>query len=133
MMYIDASNRVLGRVASITAKHLLSGEDVAVLNAEKAVVLGNPVATIEMYKDKRARGDPYHGPFYPKKPDTIFKRTVRGMLPYKRPRGREAFKRLKVFISIPEDMRDKEFTAVHGAANKGERKCITLANLVERL
>jgi large subunit ribosomal protein L13 len=133
MLYINADNQVLGRLASIVAKQLLSGEQVAVVNAEKSVLLGNPASIIKTYKEKRARGDPYHGPFYPSKPDAIFKRTVRGMLPYKTSRGREAFKRLKVFISTPEDIKDKEFKAVQGAANKGEQKSITLKSLAERL
>ena len=97
MICIDASNHVLGRLASKVAKHVLCGEAVAVVNAEKAVVIGNPKAIVASYKERRDRGDPYHGPFYPRHPDRILKRTVRGMLPYKTPRGREAFKRLRVF------------------------------------
>jgi large subunit ribosomal protein L13 len=133
MIYIDASGQVLGRLASIVAGHLMSGEGVAVVNAEKATVIGSPDSTVASYKQKRARGDPYHGPFYPKHADGIFRRAVRGMLPYKTSRGREAFKRLRVFISLPDDMRDKEFKEVKGAANRGERKCITLAELAEKL
>ena len=133
MMLIDASNQVLGRLASLVAKHVLNGEAVAVVNAEKAVVIGNPKAVVASYKEMRERGDPYHGPFYPRHPDRILKRTVRGMLPYKTPRGREAFKRLRVFNSIPDDLTGKEFTPVNGALNKGEQKCTTLADLVEKI
>ena len=38
---IDASNLLLGRLASIIAKRLLSGEEIIVVNAEKAVISGN--------------------------------------------------------------------------------------------
>ena len=133
MIYIDASNQVLGRLASLVARQVLSGEQVAVVNAEKAVVIGNPRAIVESYKERRDRGDPYHGPFYPRHPDRIVKRTVRGMLPYKTQRGREAFKRLRVFNSIPDDMSGKEFTQIEGARNKGEQKHMTLAELTEKI
>jgi large subunit ribosomal protein L13 len=133
MIYIDASNQVLGRLASIVAKNLLKGENVTVVNAEKAVVIGNPEATIEFFKTKIARGTASFGPFYPKKPDMIFRRVVRAMLPFKTARGKEAFKRLKVFISIPENLREKKFTAVKGVENKGERKFITMKELAERV
>jgi large subunit ribosomal protein L13 len=132
MIYIDAENRVVGRLASSIAKRLLSGEKVAVVNTEKAVILGNGGATIKDFLKKRSRGDPYHGPFYPTKPDRIFKRVVRGMLPYKTQRGSEALKRLKVFISVPGDMADKEYAEVVGTENKGECKFITLKDLAAR-
>ena len=132
MIYVDAGDRVLGRLASKVAKQLLSGESVFVVNSGKAVVLGNEKATIKLHQQKRARGDPYHGPFYPKRPDMVFKRVVRGMLPYKTPRGGDALKRLRVFVSVPDEMKDKEFIEIRGTENKGECKFITLQELAER-
>ena len=41
------------------------------------------------------------GPYYPKRPDEIAKRSIRGMLPYKRPRGRAAFERVRVYLGNP--------------------------------
>jgi large subunit ribosomal protein L13 len=133
MIFINAENQVMGRLASKVAGTLLSGESVTVVNAGKSVVIGKPAAAVAAYKEKIARGDPYHGPFYPRHPDAIFKRVVRGMLPRQTSRGREAFKRLRVFISLPEEMQGKEFSEVRGAANRGERKSINLADLAERL
>jgi large subunit ribosomal protein L13 len=129
MMYIDAKDMVLGRLASFVAKRLLNGESVCVVNAEKSVIMGKPETTLAEYKEKRKRGDPYHGPFFPSTPERIFKRTVRGMIPYKTARGSEALKRLKVFISIPAELREKEFMAVKDALNKGEQKFMTLEKL----
>ncbi|RLI06236.1 50S ribosomal protein L13, partial [Candidatus Bathyarchaeota archaeon] len=37
---IDASGLILGRMASIVAKRLLEGEQIEIVNAEKAVVSG---------------------------------------------------------------------------------------------
>ncbi len=133
MKTIDANDMVMGRLASIVAKMLLSGDTVNVVNAEKSVIIGNPSAILEGYKAKRARGDPYHGPFFPKTPERIFKRTVRGMVPYKTPRGKEAFKRLKVFISIPSGLSGVEMTKVDGCENKGEQKFMTLGKVTELL
>jgi large subunit ribosomal protein L13 len=129
MLYIDANDMILGRLASIVAKKLLNGESVRVVNGEKAVIVGKPKSTLTEYKEKRARGDPYHGPFFPRTPERIFKRTVRGMLPYKTARGSEALKRLKVFISIPNELKDKEFTVIKEAVNKGEQKFMTIEKL----
>jgi large subunit ribosomal protein L13 len=133
MILIDAKGQVMGRLASVVAKMLLSGESVSVVNAEKSVIIGRPEATIAEYKAKRARGDPYHGPFFPKTPERIFRRTVRGMLPYKTARGREAFKRLKAFISIPPEFSGTEFTKVDGTENRGEQKVVTLEKVAEGL
>jgi large subunit ribosomal protein L13 len=133
MMYINADNHVLGRLASKVADTLLSGESVTVVNAGKSVIIGNPKAAIASYQEKIARGDPYHGPFYPRHPDMIFKRVVRGMIPRGTSRGREAFKRLRVFNSLPEDVSGKELTEMKGTANKGERKSISLKELSEKL
>ena len=69
--YIDASNMVAGRLASKIVKELMKGERIIVVNAEKSVLSGNPKYLIENYTEKTERGDPYHGPFYPKEPDRI--------------------------------------------------------------
>lgn len=129
MLYIDANDMVLGRLASTVAKKLLNGESVCVVNAERSVIMGRPESTLAEYKEKRARGDPYHGPFFPRTPERIFKRTVRGMLPYKTARGSEALKRLKVFISIPNELKGKEFMVIKNAGNKAEQKFTTLEKL----
>jgi large subunit ribosomal protein L13 len=133
MICIDADNMVLGRLASVVAKHLLNGDNVHVVNAEKSVIVGSPDATLAGYKEKRARGDPYHGPFFPRTSERIFRRTVRGMIPYKTARGKEALKRLRVFISIPADLKDKELVAVPEAENRGDQKSITLEKLAGRI
>lgn len=130
---IDAKNQVTGRLASKTVKEVLKGNEVDIVNAEHAVILGNPDHIIKTYKEKIVRGDPYHGPFYPKSPDRMLKRTIRGMLPYKKPRGREALKRVKVFISVPEDIANEKFTRFKEAENKGKQKYMSLGELSKKL
>jgi large subunit ribosomal protein L13 len=130
---IDASDKVAGRLASRIAKELLKGERVIVVNAESAVISGNPKHIIDDYTEKRERGDPYHGPFYPKEPDRILKRIVRGMLPYKSAKGKDAFKRLRVFISVPEEYGKAEFSEIKGAENNLKCKTMSLGGLAVKL
>jgi len=40
-MIIDATNLIIGRVASLAAKKVLLGEDIVILNCEKAMMTGN--------------------------------------------------------------------------------------------
>ena len=112
MIVINAEKKVAGRLASIVAKLLLKGEEVVIVNAEKAVISGNPAKVIERFKELRAKGDPYKGPFYPKRPDRILRRMIRGMLPYKKKKGKDALGRLKVYIGVPEEFSNVEFANV---------------------
>ncbi len=98
---IDATDAILGRLASVVAKRLLKGEKIAVINTEKAIISGKRTKIIEEWVQKIQRGDPKKGPFYPRRPDLIFRRVVRGMLPWKTKRGREAFKRLRAYVGTP--------------------------------
>ena len=97
---IDARDCIMGRVASQVAKRALDGETIAVVNAERAVITGNESDIMGVYR-KRSDVGSDRGPYYPKRPDRIFKRAVRGMLPYKTPRGREAFENVRVYVGNP--------------------------------
>jgi len=129
MICIDGSNHVMGRLASQIAKMLLLGKEIYVVNAEKIVISGKPKIVLDSFKERTARGDSYHGPFYPKRPDKVFRRVVRGMLPYKLQKGKQAFKRLKVFISIPDELKGAEMTRVPKAENKLRCKYVKLEEL----
>ncbi|MBU5537298.1 MAG: 50S ribosomal protein L13 [Candidatus Aenigmatarchaeota archaeon] len=130
MKIYNAENQILGRICTSIAKDLLKGEDVVVINAEKAVLSGNPRWKKEHYQEKIKRGDPHKGPFFPRYPDDIFRRTVRGMLPWHKAKGRKAFKKLKVFIGVPEEFKNKTTEKVKTAdANKLKTTYITLADL----
>ena len=114
------------------AKRLLKGERVAVVNAEKAVVSGNPRATVDHYKVRVKRGDPIKGPFFPRTPDGIFRRSVRGMLPIKKSKGKDAYKRLRVSIGVPDALKTKtaQFEKIRGAdAAKLKARSMTLGDL----
>ena len=108
-VYIDASDHVLGRLASKVAKLALLGYEVHIVNSEKVVVTGKKERVLAEWRHKiLERGDWYKGPFYPKRPDRILRRVIRGMLP-KNWRGRVALERVKTYIGVPEELKDKEF------------------------
>tara|TARA_Y100001970_G_C14004172_1_gene734953 strand:+ start:417 stop:896 length:480 start_codon:yes stop_codon:yes gene_type:complete len=107
----NAEDKVLGRLASVVAKQLISakkaGEDtrVIIVNAEKAIVSGKRSSVLSDYRAKYELNHPRKGPFFPRMPDQILKRTVRGMLPYqKNSSGRNALKSLRVEIGTPSDL-----------------------------
>ncbi|MEM0380522.1 MAG: 50S ribosomal protein L13 [Desulfurococcaceae archaeon] len=109
-IYVDASNQILGRLASIVAKKLLEGYRVYVVNANKCVISGEKKRVLEGYKllfrVKTHYNPDKSGIRRPRTPHGIFKRTVRGMLPMDKPKGREAFKRLKVYSGLPPMFRN---------------------------
>jgi len=99
---IDARDCILGRVASQVAEKAMDGQRVAVVNAEQAVVTGRREDVIGTFEQRREVGSD-RGPAYPKRPDGIFKRSIRGMVPYKTDRGREAFENVRVYMGNPYD------------------------------
>ncbi len=132
MTVINAEDCIAGRLASHVAKRLLEGEEIVVVNAEKAVVSGNPKAVEEFFGEKIKRGDPYHGPFYPRHPERIMRRIVRGMLPFHKSRGREAYRRLKVYRSVPEELKGEKMETIGKAKSKLEHKFVYLGKISEK-
>ncbi len=110
---IDADGHILGRLASHIAKMLLLHEKVIVVNAEKIIISGNRRKIITHYKERsniHTHTNPTRGPFWPKRPDNFVRRTIRGMLPWKKARGRQAYRRLRVYEGIPEKLNLDEST-----------------------
>jgi len=104
---INAEGMILGRMASIVAKRLLNGEKIIIVNAEKAVISGSRRSILEDAKAFLQIGRPRAGPLHPRKPNDIVRRTIRGMLPRRKPRGQQAYKRLRVYTGFPEELRAK--------------------------
>jgi len=104
ILYINAENQILGRLASKVAKLLLNGYRIIIYNAEKSVISGSKERIIEKFKEryrKRTLKNPMKlGHRHPRTPEGILRRAIRGMLPYKKPRGKVAFKRLRVYSGI---------------------------------
>jgi len=101
----------MGRLASTVADLLLKAaredrdDKVVIINAEKAIVSGRPRSVLNTYHAKYELNHSRKGPFFPRMPDMILKRTVRGMLPYqKKSSGRRALRNLRVEIGCPSHL-----------------------------
>ena len=112
---INGDGMLLGRLASVVAKRALAGEEIAIVNAEKAIISGSRARVFANYHHKRSRGSTGWGPFVPRRPEHLMKRTIRGMLPYKRPRGGDAFKRIRCYVGIPVEFVGKDLEVVEEA------------------
>jgi large subunit ribosomal protein L13 len=107
-MIIDASGMILGRLASLAATELLKGEEIAIVNAENAIISGQRESIYREFEVMSNIGSTEKGPHYPKRPERIMKRTVRGMLPHKTKRGRDAMSRLKIYVGVPSEFEGME-------------------------
>lgn len=107
-IYIDASNLIVGRLASYAAKKALLGEQVKIFNCENAVITGRKKFIIGRYSQRRERGNTSNGPFFSRMPDRFVRRIIRGMVPYKKPKGKEAFQRVMCYMGVPENFKDKK-------------------------
>ena len=131
---IDAKGLILGRMASIIAKRLLQGESVIVLNAEKAAISGKRLQIVKEAKTFLEVGHPRKGPYHPRRPDRIVRRTIRGMLPRQKPKGRQAFKRLRVYLGAPMEFNGKEIqTILEASAEKLKSPYITVGELAKEI
>lgn len=115
MIVIDATDLIIGRMASYIAKQLLLGETIHVVNCEKAVITGSKKQLISEYVRKREMGTPRKGPFFHRMPHKLVKRIIRGMLPYKRERGKDAFKRLRCYVRVPDALKNEKLVTVKEA------------------
>ncbi len=126
-MIIDATDTILGRLASYSAKKALSGEEIVIINAEKAIISGTRTDIFRRQKFKRDVGDSIKGPFNSRMPDRMVRRTIRGMLPRKTHRGKEAFKNIKVHIGTPKNLSGKpEKLEKHSKTTLNNPKYITI-------
>ncbi len=108
MKLIDATDTIMGRLASFAAKELLKGEKVVIINAEKSIISGRKESIFEKFGHRRERRSIINplrfGPKYPRRPDAILRRAVRGMLPWRRTRGKVAYKNLRVYVGEPAEL-----------------------------
>ncbi len=82
---VDATNHVVGRLASVVAKWALEGRRVVIVNAERAVVTGGDFnMVLNWYKTRISEWLTHYnpekaGPKIPRKPDRILRRVIRGV------------------------------------------------------
>ena len=134
---IDATDQILGRLASYAAKNALNGNTVVVLNAEKAVISGKKRNIVEeaMRRLKtRTLANQTTAPVHQRRPDLYLRRVVRGMLPWKKAKGKAAFHRVLVFVGVPEEYSKTKAGKVPDAdASRLSSSYMTLGALAEEI
>jgi large subunit ribosomal protein L13 len=131
---VNAEGQIVGRMGSKVAKLLLNGEEVVILNAEKAVFSGKKKSKIAEAHLFLEVGAPARGPFHYRRPDRFLRKTLRGMVPFKQPKGKAAYKRLKVFMGVPAEFKDQKMVSFDDAQSvnlKGPH--FTLAELATEI
>jgi large subunit ribosomal protein L13 len=135
--YVDATGHIAGRLSSKVASQILSGKRIVVLNADKALLSGRRESLVEQWKDRLELGskvNPMYGPLHPRRPDTILRRMVRGMVPKTKPSGKEALSRLRVYIGVPEKYSGVTMTKFEEAvATRPLPVYTTLAEVAKRI
>jgi large subunit ribosomal protein L13 len=112
----------------------LNGEEVIIVNAEKIILSGKRKSKIAEAKQFLEVGAPERGPFHYRRPDRIVKKTVGGMLPIKQPKGKNAIARLRVFMGVPEELKNQK-TETFAEANSAKLKgpSFTLGELAKEI
>jgi large subunit ribosomal protein L13 len=134
MVVIDAQGAVVGRLGARVSKMLLSGKQVEIINADKAVMLGSLSAAKERFLSRRGqqnKRNPEESPKWPRAPHLLLRRMIRGMLPWSSQRGRDAYHRLKVSAGqAPEGGKSQ---TVKEASSEGKHGMFTLAELCKEV
>lgn len=117
MKIYNGAGMLLGRLASLAAKDALLGEEIAVINCEKIILSGKKEVVFARETQRHNRGG------YPPKSQKLYRtpnrwvrRTIRGMLPWKQARGKEAFKRIRCYNAIPEQFQEQQYIIPKGAS-----------------
>jgi large subunit ribosomal protein L13 len=137
MVVIDADGAVVGRLGARVAKLLLAGQHVDVVNADKALMLGSLSATKDKFLRRRSmknKRNPDESPKYPRSPHLMLRRMVRGMLPHKSQRGRDAYALLHVFSStMLAQPKEGKVQKIKEASSEAKHGTFTLTELCREL
>lgn len=129
---IDADNAIFGRLCSFAAKKALEGNEIIIVNCEKAIMTGNKKNIIEKYKDLREKASSsLKGPKYARAPHRMLKRGIRGMIPdHREGIGKQAFSRIKCYNDIPKEFEGQKMIK---SKHSKPKKFIELKQLSERI
>jgi large subunit ribosomal protein L13 len=131
---VNADGLILGRMATYIAKRLLNGEEIIIVNAEKAVLSGKKQAKGQDAKEFLEVGSPRMGPFHYRSPERLVRKSVRGMLPFKQPKGKQAYKRLRVYLGVPDEVKDHKLETIEQAqARKLTCSSFTVGELAKEI
>ncbi|PIN91024.1 50S ribosomal protein L13 [Candidatus Pacearchaeota archaeon CG10_big_fil_rev_8_21_14_0_10_32_14] len=121
MKVIDGTNAIMGRLASYTAKQLLKGEEIAIVNVEKVIITGNKANIEKEFQETKEKvGSTQKGPKVSRSPERIVKRCIRGMLPnHREGRGKAALSRVKCYKGVPKQFEKEKM--IKAGKEKGDK------------
>ena len=99
------------------------------------MISGDPQKIVDKYVHRRQlifKGNPEKSPYWPKVPDRFVKRLIRGMLPRKKATGRNAYRKLRVYMGRPADVKGDPIR-VDGADVGKLTKYITVKEICRQL
>ncbi len=102
---VDCRGHLLGRLASIVAKELLSGQYVILVRCEEINISGSFIRNkllFMSYLRKKMNTNPSKGPYHFRSPARMVWRTIRAMMQHKIARCQAALERLKVDHSLEQ-------------------------------
>ena len=130
---VDGTKMIAGRVASNFEKLLRKGNRVSIINCDKIMISGKKSSIVGEYEDFlkiHSIIHPQHGPFHPRRPDTMMKRMIRGMLPKEKPSKKTDLARLRTYIGVPKETKGfKPIQFEKAKITKGSSKYTTMAEL----
>ena len=130
---VDATDHIAGRLSSHVAKLLIKGNRVSIVNCDKIMISGTRSNIINEYiefLEINIINNWKHGPKHPRRPDTIMKKMIRGMLPKEKPSGKEAHKRLRTYIGSPKEVKSlKKIKFEKAMIRKSSSNYTTMADL----
>lgn len=130
-IYIDATNLPLGRIGTFTARKVLTGDEVYILNCEDAIISGNKEDILERITNLRNKGgNSLKGPKIPRPAPRLLKRLIRGMLPWDKQRGRDAYKKIKCYGKNEFDSSKIEFTKLDARLPQKYMKLSEVSKLI---
>ena len=130
---VDATNHIAGRLSSNVAKLLIKGNRVSIVNCDKIMISGTRSNIIQEYREFleiNSINHWKHGPKHPRRPDTIMKKMIRGMLPKEKPSGKTAHRRLRTYIGSPKEVKSlKKIQFEKAMIRKSSANYTTMADL----
>jgi len=101
---VDCRGHLLGRLCSIIAKELMSGQRVVLVRCEEMNISGSFIRNKLLFMSilkKKKNTNPNRGPYHFRSPSRMVWRTIRAMMQHKTARCQAALERLKVFDGVP--------------------------------
>ena len=132
---VNADNQIVGRLSSAVAKMLLEGKSVTIVNAERAIISGNKdsiLSEVQEFRGVKSAVNPKNTPRHFIRPDRLMRDIIRGMLPYRKPRGRQALKRLRVYVGRPEGVSGEPIEVKDMSASRLTHKYVRLQEVSQR-